>query len=325
MPVCPYCGEDFEKKVHNQVYCCPTHRRKQESARKRIGVGGAIELKEPGVKELNDNDLVSELSRRGYAVHIETLPQDVHREIKIKRFLQESCIKLGVVSCTHFGSRYQQLTALREFYRVCSHREIPIIANCGDVHEGDGKQHKGQLYEMFIMGWDNQLDYSIENYPREEGITTYLIDGSHDYSFFKTEGASICKALAKERDDIDYLGAFSAYLDIEGISIHMMHGSGGVAYARSYKMQKIIENYAPEQKPNVTLLGHYHVPNYLPSYRNVEGFQLGCMQAQTPYLKSKGLGPIVCGLILEIYPDDKGIASIKNEWLIWHIIRERDY
>ena len=104
-----------------------------------------------------------------------------------------------------------------------------------------------------------------------------------------------------------------------------MHPDGGVAYARSYRQQKIIEQLAPEKKPHILLIGHYHIENILPQYRNVYSILLPCFQAQTPYLRRKGLNPEVGAVIMEITPDSKGIFSIKVENLMFKNLVGGDY
>jgi len=141
----------------------------------------------------------------------------------------------------------------------------------------------------------------------------------------KGGGANIVEAVACEREDIKYLGDFGAYLQMGAILVHMMHADGGQAYARSYRLQKIAEGYPPERKPHVGLVGHWHVPCHVPMCRNVEMFSIGAFQAQTPYLRRKGLWPDICGLLIELTPDERGLAKITTHWMTWYIVRTQDY
>lgn len=301
-------------------YCSPACKRKAENARKRTSSPVTSNARPTWTTE----ELLEELSRRGYYVEVNEAKEDRKFKLDTGRF-KGDYFEIGVISCTHLCSRYQQLTALREFYKVCADREIDKVFHAGDLCDGDGTIYKGHAFEMFCLGYEAQKNYILENYPREEGITTYVINGNHDYSYVKSIGANILESIAKEREDIKYLGSFGAYIKIENIDFYLMHGDGGVAYARSYKPQKIIEGFSPEAKPHILLAGHWHVSCHLPAYRNVEGFMLPAFQAQTPYLKRKGINPVVAGLILRVYPDDKGLAKITTEWLHWYIMRERDY
>ena len=156
-------------------------------------------------------------------------------------------------------------------------------------------------------------------------MVTYLVGGNHDESFYKTDGTDVSLRIDEKRDDILYLGLYGAYLKFGDIRIYMMHGDGGVAYARSYKMQKIIEQLAPENKPHILLLGHYHQPCYMEGYRNVEGFQLKCFQSQTPYLKGKGYFPVIGGTILTIHQSEKGLESIDIYNKVYYVPIKDDY
>ncbi len=152
-----------------------------------------------------------------------------------------------------------------------------------------------------------------------------MIGGSHDYSFYQESGIDVLKQISEKRPDIKYLGMFGAYINFGRIKIYLMHGTQGVSYARSYRMQKIIEQFPPQQKPHILLLGHYHVTAHLPWYRNVSGFQLPCFQTQTNYLRAKGLSPDIGFLILTIYPDVNGISHIIPDWRPFFVPVEGDY
>ena len=95
-----------------------------------------------------------------------------------------------------------------------------------------------------------------------------------------------------------------------------MHPHGGMSYARSYKAQKIIEQFQPETKPHVLLCGHWHVANHLPAYRNVEGFLVPSFQGQTQFARRLGLQSIVGGLILDIQYGPEGLRNLRSEWVL---------
>lgn len=279
------------------------------------------EGEEMNVDKIPIKDILERASRDGF--------MHVKREILIGRTYRFprrlKPFKVGIVSDTHLGSQMQQITLLHETYKIFQKEKIDKVFHCGDVVEGTGRQFYGQLYEMFLHGGDVLVDYTIKNYPKIPGITTYLIGGSHDYSYFKENGIDVLKKIAEERKDIKYLGMFGAYVNIGKVSFYLMHGDGSVAYARSYKMQKIIEQFPADKKPNVLLLGHYHVTNVLPQYRNVLGIQAPCYQTQTTYLRAKGLAPDIGFYILEVIPDVKGVAHFRVDYWPLYSPIEGDY
>lgn len=276
------------------------------------------------LKKEKEENLLNELSNRGWvSTKTRDYKQDLTYEIKLGK--RE---KIAAISCSHFGSQYQQITHLKSFYKLCKKRGITKILSAGDFTDGNGKTYRGQSFEMFVHGADNQARYVVENYPKEKGITTYAIGGNHDYSFYKSGGYDVMKTISEHRKDIKYLGMFGAYIKVGNLSkcIYLMHKIGGVAYARSYHLQRIISEMSPQMKPNILLVGGDHVSNYLPSFRNVQGILLPCFQAQTPnYMKPKGIYPDIAGVILEFTYNNKGLTSFKPEWIFFFEPIEGDF
>ena len=284
--------------------------------------------KDPALEGLDDLQLIEEIQKRGYAAVAQS-PIKIDARIKVPtdRFEGDE-YKFGAISCTHLGSKFQQLTHLRSYYALCEQEGIRDIYHAGDFTAGQ-KVFRGQKYEIFLHGCDAQEDYVIENYPSYPGVTTHVIGGNHDESHWKEAGRDVLKGIAKEREDIKYYGFYGAFIDIGPISAYLMHGAGGGAYARSYKMQKIIEQFAPENKPDALLLGHYHVPCHLPAYRNVEGWTLASFEAQGPYLKRKGLFPAIMGMIIKIRTNDfdrkDGIVMVEPRYIPFYRPIEKDW
>jgi len=222
-------------------------------------------------------------------------PEDfVHavKELKHGRF--------GIASDTHFGSKFQQLTYLHDFYSRCYGLGVDFMLNPGDLTDGDGTVYRGQRFEMFLHGFTDIRDYTAEHYPKLDGVTTWAIAGNHDESFIKSANANILQDLQLKRPDIKYMGRRGAYLNLapKSVKAYMHHPSGGVAYALSYKAQKFIEGFSSEHKPQIFFIGHYHSMGQF-FIRNVHTFLCGCFQSQTPYLKAKGLMPQIGGWIVD--------------------------
>jgi predicted phosphodiesterase len=329
-PACKFCGKPLQDNStnKNKKWCsevCRNRFKRREkrvlfiAQNKRIQEGG--EMSELDLGKLETSELLEEVSTRGFISTRREILVDRHYKFPPKR----KPFSLGIVSDTHFGSTCQQITLLHEAYKIMAEKGIKQVLHAGDVTEGNGKQHKGQIYEMFLHGADNMADYVVKNYPRIKGIKTHIIGGSHDDSFFKEDGTNILARIAERRRDIKYHGMYGAYMEFGNIKIYLMHGNKGVAYARSYKMQKIIEQFPPKNKPNILLLGHYHVECYLPNYRNVIGLQLPCFQTQTNYLRAGGLSPEIGFIILHVQPDANGIRSHTVEFHPFFVPKEGDY
>lgn len=240
---------------------------------------------------------------------------------------EEKTGRIGIVSCTHFGSKYMQLSHLYNFYEQCEKRNVDRIINCGDVTDGTGYVYRGQRFEMFLQGYDEQLDYLVEMYPKSS-IPTDFISGNHDDSFVKGSGSDIIREACRLRKDFSYYGRYMAYLNLRGgkIRTRIHHAEGGLAYAISYKFQKYIETLSSEEKPQLYLLGHYHKEFSMFS-RNIHCIQIGCFQSQTPYLRRKSLNPDVCGTIIDysLANDNWSIGSIKKEIIPYYKHIKNDY
>lgn len=234
------------------------------------------------------------------------------------------------ISDSHGGSKYEQFSILHAAYDYAERHGIKTVLHCGDIHDGYGL-YRGHTFELFRHGATAQVRHVAEQQlPRKPGIRTYFIGGSHDHIFFKKLGLDAGAMLSAMRDDITFLGynVGDVYFKRNGeptgepgldkVHVKLLHPSGGCPYARSYRLQKIIEQLAPQNKPRVLMAGHLHITNLLPCYRNVVGIQMPCMQTQTPYLEAKGLYPEIGFVVVTLYVNDRdaesGLARINVDW-----------
>lgn len=277
------------------------------------------------IAQCNDDALIDQLQERGYFISKEAQMQDYHFTPNILPFKGDT-YKIGVISDTHIGSRWQQMTHLHSFYKYCAEQNVRDIFHSGDILDGQSV-YKGHEFELFLHGADAQIDYCANNYPEYDDITTYFICGNHDESHYKKAGIDVGKHLVNRRKDMQYKGFYGAYFNLGGVDklIYLHHGKGGVAYARSYKSQKLIEQFSPDQKPFMLFDGHYHVGNHLPMYRNVYAWQMPCFQSQTPFLKSLGLYPEIFGLIIEITIVNGKPIKFNQEIVPFHVPITEDF
>lgn len=229
-------------------------------------------------------------------------------------------MRLGLVSDTHLGNRRQQVTRLTEFYRYADSRGVQAYLHAGDFVDGL-HVHRDAVYGQWAHGFDKQLGYAAQAYPKSANGPTYAIEGNHDLWFFGNAGASGLTWLAERRKDIIDLGHYEAFVDIGRLRMMVRHGSkGGNAYAKSYKIQKLIEQMAVEERAttHMAFFGHWHTDLYLGRYQGVFSWSLPCFQAQTPYERGPlGKSPTVGGLVLEIeFTRDLKIWNVRQDWQI---------
>lgn len=292
-------------------------------------IGETVVKRETTASDISEQDLRQVLSEKGYRVEKLTPDKmDITKKVDTSIFEGEK-IKFGVISCSHLASKFQQLTHLQTYYARVQEQGIKLVFHCGDVVAGM-KVYKGQEYELFLHGVKAQREYAIEHYPRmTNGGKTIMIAGNHDYSFHKEAGCDIVEDIANEREDIEYWGAYGAYPILPRLKIYIQHASGGVPYAISYRLQKNIEQFSPDAKPDIYFMGHLHKSCALFQYRNVTAFSMPCFESQTPYLRRKGLYPEIGGLIIEFCVNDRGrknnLARMKFEWIPFYKPIEKDY
>lgn len=211
--------------------------------------------------------------------------------------------RFGVISCTHYGSIYEECGITRALYDWFDQEDVATVFHCGDMTEGSGMR-KGQEHEIHKHGADAQSDWAVKQFPHIKGITTYLIAGNHDAAHMKNGGADVCRAIAEKREDIVYLGRDGARFDVKrtgerDIRIDLMHPDGGASYALSYKPQKIVEQIESGNKPDLLLIGHFHKSFLMPTYRGVGVLLAGCTQRESGFMARNGLAAHVGGWICE--------------------------
>ena len=223
--------------------------------------------------------------------------------------------RLMFVSDTHLGSKYDRLDILNYLYDKAQEEEIDTVFHIGDLTEGNYKNRPNHEYELRAHGVEEQLEYTVNKYPYREGVKTLFIGGNHDYTAIRLAGFDIGKAIAKERSDMIYLGQDVADVKYGKTRVRLYHGSKALPYARSYRMQKYVEQIPTEEKPQILLMGHFHNSFYM-KYSDVHCFQVPAIIDQTPYARSLGLHNEKGAWFVDMTTDKNGnILSITPELL----------
>jgi len=269
-----------------------------------------------GLKDYEIVGLVTLMSREGYNIDfidgeivLRKVPKRNQDTYEIPYNLEH--LKLLLISDTHLCSKYDRLDILRYLYDKAEDKGVKHILHSGDFTDGRSTRPE-HIYELKEPSYAGQVEYCVEKYPKFSG-NTYAIQGNHDDWWYKSTGSEILKSIAKDRDDIKYLGADSADLKIGKLKIRLFHGVGGLAYAKSYKLQKYLDATPLEDRPDILQTGHIHQSFYM-KQDNTHCFQTSCLEDQTPYCRSLGLGNDKSCWWLDIDFNDKGnIYSITPE------------
>lgn len=226
----------------------------------------------------------------------------------------DSCsthIPLLLISDTHLCSKYDRLDILRYLYEKAQNRGIRHILHSGDFTDGRSNRPE-HIYELRETSYEGQVDYCVEKYPKFDG-RTYVISGNHDDWWYKSTGSEIVKAIANRRDDIVYLGSDVADLSIGKLKIRLFHGKGGLAYAKSYKVQKYLDSIPLDERPDILQTGHIHQSFYM-KQDDTHCFQTSCLEDLTPFARSMGFANDKSVWWVDVEMNDRGqIQNITQE------------
>ena len=267
--------------------------------------------------------LLHELIKDGYDIvfnkDVVSLIIKEREKTVISNTPQKNHIKIGIVTDTHIGSKYQQITALHRFYEEAQLEGVETFFHIGDLSDGFNVygRSNNHLQEVFLISFDDTKQYIVDNYPVVKKGKTYMIDGNHDLFWYNLCGVDIVKEVAQKRSDIEYLGRDEALVIYEGYNMLLHHGSGKNTINRAYKLQRLIDTKKAEFSDlDFVFQGHYHNHYFLP-YKNVFGFQGGCFQGKTPFGNTQGFpAPIIGGWIIEAIPFENSF-KLKIEYKIY--------
>ena len=268
-----------------------------------------------GLEEYQVYGLVEMLKKQGYLYDIfdgkiiKVKPIKENEVYQIPNNLEH--LKLLMISDTHLASKYDRIDILRYLYEQAEDNGVNYILHSGDVV--DGNKHPNQVYELKETSFDGQVEYVIDKYPKSN-IPTYMIAGNHDMFWQQKAGADPLKVISSQREDLIYLGSDCEDLKIGKLKIRLYHGSGGNAYAKSYKLQKYLDSIDVTERPHILQTGHIHQAFYMKQGKT-HCFQTSCLQDLTPYERSKGLSNDKSAWWVDIYMDNKGNPVKINQQL----------
>ena len=222
-------------------------------------------------------------------------------------------VRIGIVTDTHLGSKYDMVEELNEFYHKVKD-EVDFFLHSGDIIDGMNI-YRGQIYDLRpeAIGIKKQVEYLEKHYPKT-GKKTYFIRGNHDQD--KANKDINIVHLIKDRDDLVYLGDYYAEILLvdkdkkrNKIKISLVHGDGGGSYAISYKPQTYLRGISPKERSDIYIFGHWHSAGYF-WYEDVLLYLAGCMQRDYDFLIRKGLKGERMGSVLNIYFEKNEVKDI---------------
>jgi predicted phosphodiesterase len=232
-----------------------------------------------------------------------------------KTLLSGDEVTVGVVSDTHLCSKEHAREQLEAAYDTFVDRGISEVWHAGDLVAGRGI-YRTQDQDLTHFTYEEQVAHAVETYPARDGVVTRLISGNHDIEGeFGKIGANPVAAVCNQRDDMEFLGDYSAHIELpNGAFAQLVHGRGGGSYAVSYKPQKWVEGLPAGRKPVLVVFGHWHIAGLF-QHRNVNLLLGGCFEWQTSLLVRLGLQPQVGFWVLTMtLGDDGSLVRVVPEW-----------
>jgi hypothetical protein len=255
-------------------------------------------------------------------------------------------VPVGIISDIHGGSAYSQPSVVKSLAHIMAEEYgvrhflqpgdstdgiwmfsghdnvlIPPARALNSRHAPTAVRMQAQLADIYTPNLGGDCEW-------------FILGGNHDWSCIKKAGIDPIRILCDGRDDLHYMG-----YDVGGVwltdrvYLRMWHPTGGVPYAKSYRLQKGLESQAVEAlqaaisreecpATSVLVAGHLHITIWMPEMP-IAGLHPGCCQGQTPYLKAKGYMPAIGGVVLRfLIGDDGRVKRIEHTWLPYDEIED---
>lgn len=229
----------------------------------------------------------------------------------------------GAVSDTHFGSKYCDEEAFKQYVDYAYSVGVRTIVHAGDLMTGL-LNHYGMSYDVKVLGFDNQVELTLSILPQKPGLSFWFLCGNHEQnSWAKAIGGSPGRAFERRarevgRTDIHHVGDIQGRVVFgqgeQAVKVELAHPKvSGNTYAISYPVQKWVERMPGGAKPHILISGHAHVFSML-DVRNVICVQPGCFEHSTPFTRELGLHPAVGGVIIWARRDGLNLW-FRSEWV----------
>lgn len=219
--------------------------------------------------------------------------------------------RFAVVGDTHYGSKFQQPSALSDFlYDAREDFGIEFVLHLGDLVDGRGV-YRGQDAEIFLHSMDDQLRYAVEAYP-DVGIPTYIISGNHDQSFLQKVGANIVRSFCHMRPDCKYVGERGGYVEAYGVRFYLWHPTGKGPANKQSALMKWVNETNHRMWPDFLFAGHWHQDGYI-RHQSVNCFLVPSWQGQSSFLTSLGIDAKIGGIVMEV-----GVKDGRVEYFVPH-------
>ena len=203
--------------------------------------------------------------------------------------------KFIAIANTLLGNKAQQLSIIKDVYKQAKEMGIDTVFLCGNLIAGTYNMNDENYDSLFITDKEGQVEYFIENYPHEEGITTYFITGPKDNKGKISVGTRIEDA----RPDMVYLGAGTAEVKIDDALMKIMSSKPKKAYTTSYRSEKKVKALRSEDKPDILLYGCLNQADHI-YLRESDTYTIPSLCATTKEMAAQDGANTVGALIFDV-------------------------
>ena len=273
----------------------------------------SLEIPEAPVKKKGKNSLKKITKKSKYKTlaeveqeSVEDIPEEPFAALKEMVNSYKVHIKIGIIGDTHIGNIFCDENTLNSFYKRCNDLGIKYIIHAGDLVDGHN-MYNGQVKEQNLHGFEEQVKYVISNYPKYDGLVTYIISGNHDMCYFNNTTLHPLVTISRSRPDIIYASDYYANIDIDGIKITMIHTDGNSGSEPMTKLKKLINNRT--EPCDIMVMGHLHQSMELRDYCGVAyACAPGSFLKPNSYTIRRGFNCTLGGYILDI---EKNLSTNK--------------
>ncbi len=292
----------------------------------KTGVTYEMLEEEYDISRSKARNMFDHMREHGYPVEFQEINQHGKREFYLPDESGNSYVfdedngryHIALLSDTHLGAKYTHENDLEDYYKRLRDRGVKHFFHSGDISDG-WEIYEGQLNGTVpeAHGWQNMMDYTIENYPDVDGAHTFFIMGNHDRKLYKREGVNIGKIIDEYREDLHYIGDSRAdiVLDEENdINLELLHPLRGDTYTLGYRLQTLYRERPLDDRPTIAAVGHLHSSMFAKS-EGVYGFYTGAWKDLSTFNKRQGHAADIGGWELELLVEDGEIRELRPNWI----------
>ena len=241
------------------------------------------------VKKLKDSGINISIMNKGNEVYLIINNHPDYTKETIYNIEEDinSTTKIGVISDLRFGSKNEQITILNDIFKKFAKDNVKYVIITGNLLEGKYKKSDENVYGKSLISNDgfNQADHLIEYFPKVEGIKTLFITGDKDHSWAKE--LNVGEYIAKNRDDMIYLGPKSCIINFNNVSIKLeCLKKQGESYTIAYPAQKYNRSMSSYEDYDLIFLGGTLTAQEFPKIRDTRIFTIPSVVERTPKMKA---------------------------------------